>query len=144
MQINDLPIPAARKLSGVFQRLIPTFELRAVRPYAPEYLADWPAEVYDIPMAEASLDARAQALARYKRELPALLDPIQLTSTSSAGMTVESFRLTLLPVWMTELVLDGREHLVLINGWNGEVRSDLPEAQEPIGLMQWLGDLLEG
>jgi hypothetical protein len=142
VQINDLPIPAARKLSGVFQRLIPTFELRAVRPYAPGYLADWPAEVYDIPMAEASLDARAQALARYKRDLPAALDPIQLTSTSSAGMTVESFRLTLLPVWMAELVFDGREHLVLINGWNGEVRSDLPD-RESGGLMDFLSDLLE-
>jgi tetratricopeptide (TPR) repeat protein len=142
VQVNDLPIPAARKLSGVFQRLIPTFELRAVRPYAPEYLADWPAEVYDIPMAEASLDARAQALARYKRDLPAALDPIQLTSTSSAGMTVESFRLTLLPVWMTEFPFDGREHLVLINGWNGEVRSDLPD-RESGGLMDFLSDLLE-
>ena len=141
--INDLPIPAARKLSGVFQQLIPTFELRAVKPYEAGYLADWPAEVYDIPMAEASLDARAQALARYKRELPAVIAPAQLISTSSANMSIESFRLTLLPVWMTELPFDGREHLVLINGWTGTVKSDLPE-KESGGLMEWLGDLIEG
>ncbi|MCC6498780.1 MAG: hypothetical protein IT313_00790 [Anaerolineales bacterium] len=143
VQINDLPIPAARKLSGVFQRLIPTFELKAVKPYEAGYLANWPAEVYDIPMAEASLDARAQAFARFKNELPTLINPIRLTSTSSANMTVESFRLTLLPVWMTELPFDGREHLALINGMNGEVRSDLPE-KESGGLMEWLGNLIEG
>jgi len=143
VQINDLPIPAARKLSGVFQRLIPTFELKAVKPYEAGYLANWPAEVYDIPMADASLDARAQAFARFKNELPTLINPIRLTSTSSANMTVESFRLTLLPVWMTELPFDGREHLALINGMNGEVRSDLPE-KESGGLMEWLGNLIEG
>ena len=142
VQINDLPIPAARKLSAVFLKLIPTFELKAVKPYEPGYLADWPAEVYDIPMAEASLDARAQGLARYKRDLPALLEPVQLLSISSANMTVESFRQALLPVWMIELPFGGREHLVLINGMNGEVRSDLPERQ-PGGLMEWLGDLIK-
>ncbi|MBV6402843.1 MAG: hypothetical protein CNIPEHKO_03159 [Anaerolineales bacterium] len=140
--INDLPIPAARKLSGVFQQLIPTFELKAVKPYEAGYLANWPAEVYDIPMAEASLDARVQALARYKRELPVLIEPAQLISTSSSKMMVESFRLTLLPVWMTELPFNGREHLVLINGMNGTVKSDLPENGSG-GLMEWLGDLIE-
>lgn len=144
VQINDLPIPAARKLSAVFLKLIPTFEIKAVRPYEPGYLASWPAEVYDIPMAEASLDARVQGLSRYKRDLPVLLDPIKLISASSADMTIESFRLNLLPVWMTELPFAGRAHLVLINGQNGEVRSDLPEKKESGGLMEWLGDLLEG
>ncbi len=145
VQINDLPIPAERKLSAVFLELIPTFELRAVKPYDPRYLANWPAEVYDIPMAEASLDARAQGLARYKNDLPTLIEPVRLISASSANMTVDSFRLTLLPVWMTELPFDGRAHLVLINGMNGTVKSDLPgRGNKSGGLMDWLGDLLEG
>ena len=127
--------------------MIPTFELKAIKPYEAGYLANWPAEVYDIPMAEASLDARAQGLAKYKRELPVLLEPVQVISVSSAGMTVDSFRLTLLPVWMTELPFgtpSGRGHLVLINGQNGTVASDLPEKKEKTGgLLEWLGDLLE-
>jgi hypothetical protein len=144
VQINDLPIPASRKLSSVFMKLIPTFELKAVKPYDPRYIANWPAEVYDIPMAEASLDARAQSLARYKNDLPTLLAPVQLISTSSANLSVDSFRLNLLPVWMTELPFGGREHLVLINGMNGIVKSDLPEKQNKSGgLFEWLGDLLE-
>jgi hypothetical protein len=144
VQVNDLPIPASRKLSAVFLKLIPTFELKAVKPYDPRYLANWPAEVYDIPMAEASLDARAQSLSHYKRELPALLTPVKLISAASANMTVDSFRLNLLPVWMTELSFGGRGHLILINGMTGIVKSDLPEkANKSGGLMEWLGDLLE-
>jgi len=143
VQMNDLPIPAARKLSAVFMKLIPTFELKAVKPYDPRYLANWPAEVYDIPMAEASLDARAQSFKHYKSELPTLLEPVKLISATSANMSVESFRLNLLPVWMTGLPFDGRDHLVLINGMNGTVKSDLPEKKESGGLLEWLGDLLE-
>jgi hypothetical protein len=144
VQMNDIPIPASRKLSAAFLKLIPTFELKGVKPYDPRYLANWPAEVYDIPMAEASLDARAQTLSRYKRDLPNLLTPTQLISTSSAKMTVESFRLNLLPVWITEPRFGGREHLVLINGRNGMVASDLPEKKkDSSGLTEWLKDLIE-
>ena len=146
VQINDLPIPASRKLSSVFLKLIPTFELRGVKPYDSRYLANWPAEVYDIPMAEASLDARSQGYARYKRDLPHLLTPMDLVSTSSAKLTVESFRLNLLPVWVTELPFGGRQHLILINGQNGTVESDLPEkskkSKQSGGLIEYLADLL--
>ncbi|HEX2994643.1 MAG TPA: hypothetical protein VHP14_07460 [Anaerolineales bacterium] len=141
VQVNDLPIPAARKLSAVFLKLIPSFDLKTVKPYDTRYLASWPAEVYDIPMAEASLDARAQTLTRYKRELPNALPDVQIISTSSADMTIESFRLNLLPVWMTEIPFGGRLHLLLINGQKGTVASDLPEKSG--GLMDYLADLLE-
>lgn len=147
VQINDLPIPASRKLSSVFLKLIPTFELRGIKPYDPRYLANWPAEVYDIPMAEASLDARSQGYALYKRDLPHRLTPMNLISTSSAKLTVESFRLNLLPVWVTELPFGGRQHLVLINGQNGTVESDLTrqsnKTKKPGGLMDYLSDLLD-
>ena len=124
--VDDLPIPASRKLSAVFLRLIPTFELISTKPYDPRFLADWPAEVYDIPMAEASLDARGQAYAKCKEELGYRLSPMRIIHSSSAKMAIKSFKLVLLPVWMTELPFNGREHLVLINGQNGIVASDLP------------------
>lgn len=144
VQVNDLPIPASRKLSAVFLKLIYTFNLEAVKPYDPRYLVNWPAEVYDISMAEASLDARAQTLTRYKRELPNVLPDAQILSTSSADMTVESFRLNLLPVWMTEIPFEGRLHLLLINGQNGAVASDLVEkSHQPDTLIDYLADLLE-
>ncbi|HET9914291.1 MAG TPA: hypothetical protein VFQ13_20525 [Anaerolineales bacterium] len=146
VQVDDIPIPASRKLSAVFLKLIPTFDLKAVMPYDPRYLANWPAEVYDIPMAEASLDARAQTVTRYKHELPNLIPlDVELLSISSAKMAVESFRLDLLPVWVTEIPFDGRMHLLLINGQNGTVASDLPEKSEKQGgLMDYLADLLDG
>jgi hypothetical protein len=145
--VDDLPIPASRKLSAVFLNLIPTFELKAVKPYDPRFLADWSAEVYDIPMAEASLDARSRVYAQYKNDLPNRLSAMRITHFSSAKLAIESFKLVLLPVWMTELRFDGREHLVLINGQNGIVASDIQDksnrSRKSVGLREFLSDLLD-
>ncbi len=149
--VDDLPLPASRKPSAVFMKLIPTFELKSLKPYDPRFLASWPAEIYDVPMADASLDARSQTYARYQRELPTVLSELRLIHTSSANLVIESFKLNLLPVWMTEIPLGGREHLVLINGQSGIVASDIEdklqkskdqEESEKGGLMDFLSDLL--
>lgn len=97
-------------------------------------------------MAEASLDARSQAYAQTRRNLPYLLGCVNVARTSSANLAIDSFKLILLPVWMTELPFNGREHLVLINGQSGEVASDIQEEKKPEksgGLMEFLSDLLE-
>ena len=143
--INDVPIPASRKLSAPFVRLIPTFDLKSVKPYDPGYLADWPAELYDVPMADASLDARGVALTRIKHEMTLQLSLYHLDSTSSANMTIELFRLDLLPVWMTEVWIEGRSYLVLINGQNGALQCDWvsPVNRSAGSLKGWLADLVK-
>jgi hypothetical protein len=147
VMVDDLPLPASRKLSAPLLKLIPSFDMKSVKPYDPRYLADWPAEVYDIPMADASLDARSQAYARTKRDLPYMLNSLKIVNTSSANLMIESFKLVLLPAWMIELPFDGREHLVLINGQSGEVASDIDDKtkkpEKSGGLMEFLSDLLE-
>lgn len=149
---DDLPIPASRKTSAVFLKLILTFDMKAAKPYDPRYLASWPAEIYDVPMADASLDARSRAYERNRKEMPFRLSPMNIVHTSSANLAVESFKLNLLPVWMTEIPFDGREHLVLINGQNGVVAGDIPDKSEKPkeqkgenekgGLKEFLSDLL--
>jgi hypothetical protein len=142
--VDDLPLPASRKLSAVFSKLIPTFDIKSLQPYDPRYLASWPAEIYDVPMADASLEARSQAFNKLKRELSSLLGGINIIHTASANMLVTSFKLNLLPVWLTEIPFDGREHLLLINGQSGVVASDLPEKDDEDGggLFSFLADLL--
>jgi tetratricopeptide (TPR) repeat protein len=151
--VDDWPLPASRKPSSVFLKLIPTFDLKQIQTYDPRVLSDWPAEIYDVPMADASLDARSQTYKKYQKEIPYILGlNTKLVSSSSAGLMVDSFKLNLLPVWMTEIPFDGREHLVLINGQNGTVASDISdkklnskngEESEQGGLMDFLADLLK-
>ena len=147
VMVDDLPLPASRKLSAPLLKLIPKFDMKSVKPYDPRYLADWPAEVYDIPMADASLDARSQAYALTKRNLPHAINSMRIIHTSSANLVIDSFKLVLLPVWMAELPFDGREHLVLINGQSGDVAGDIQDKtaapKESEGLLNFLADLLD-
>jgi hypothetical protein len=148
VMVDDLPIPASRKLSGVFVKLIPSFDMKSIQPYNPRFLARWPAEIYDVPMADASLDARSQAYTKYKSDLPHLLNISNIVHTSSANLLIESFKLNLLPVWMTELPFEGRERLLLINGQSGAVASDMldnqpAEKEEEGGLWNFISDLLD-
>ncbi|MBN1452956.1 MAG: hypothetical protein JW963_18200 [Anaerolineales bacterium] len=146
VHIDDLPAPASRKIARHLSRLLPTFELKATRPYDPRYLANWAAEVYDIPMADASLDARSRAYSKLKRKLPGEISSLYNLKTSSASLAIESFKLVLVPVWITEIPINGQKLLVLINGQNGVVQGDAPVQSKPKsqnGLLDWLGDLLD-
>ena len=137
-------VSASRRPSAAFVRLIHGFDLGAARPYDGRYLAAWPAELYDVPMAAASLEARSEAYAGLQRDLPTLLAPIRLISTSSANLTIETFRLDLLPVWMTEVSVKGRPRIVLINRQNGGVHGDLVSRPggDKGGIASWLRDML--
>ena len=142
VHINDLPVPASRKIASQLTRFLPTFDFSATRPYDPRYLANWAAEVYDIPMADASLDAHSHAYAQLKRRLPGEIASLFNLKTSSASLTIESFKLVLLPIWITEFPLDDKKVLVLINGQNGVIQGDTP-ARPKNGLFDWLENLLE-
>jgi hypothetical protein len=137
-------VAASRRPSAPLVRLLPSFDMAGVVPYDARYLAAWPAELYDVPMAEASLEARSQAYALIKRELTSMVYPARLTSTSSANLAIESFRLDLLPVWTTEVWLEGRERIVLINGQNGAVQGEGFKRSKKTnrGGLAWLADLL--
>jgi len=142
IQIDDLPIPASRNTAKHLTRLLPSFELHSTEPYDRRYLANWAAEVYSIPLANASLDARSQAFTRSKRTLPNEIARLHNLKTSSARLTIESFKLVLLPVWITEVPVEDRVELVLINGQNGIVESPAT-ATHKAGVLHWLMDILE-
>ena len=123
--VNDFVIPASKKTADIITRVLPTFDLlgQAIKPYDPRYLADWPAEIYDISMSDASLEARGQIAKQYNERLHLELSHLDKLQLSSAGMTVESFKLVLLPAWITEIRFKGESHSVLINGQNGRIVS---------------------
>ncbi len=136
---NDLPVPAARSLPPLLKKSLFTFDFLNPVPYDPRFLASFPAELYDIAMADASLDARAEAARRAPRDVreQISIDPfasIQNVSVSSARLSVNSFRLVLIPLWLAEYHAEEKDHPILINGQSGELFSGKGGA----GLLGWL------
>lgn len=143
--INDIPVPAERKLGKLFARALPGYDFRAAVVYDPRYLADWPAEVYQMSMSDASLEARAQAAKRVRRDVRVIvgLDVEDLT-ISTSNLSVEAFKLVLVPAWHTSIPFGGRNHPVLINGQTAQVTSDLPKKNKENGLGGLLNTLFGG
>jgi hypothetical protein len=63
---------------------------------------------------------------------------IQDLRYSPSNIAIESFQLVLVPLWMTEICLEGRDQRVVINGQTGAVHGETPQH----GLLEWLGDLI--
>jgi hypothetical protein len=140
--MDDLPIPAGGRLARPFGELLPTYDLTRTLPYDPRMLADWPAEVNDVTMSDASLKARQRAFAYWKQILPGRIGAIDGLKMSSANMAIDSFKLILLPAWTTVYPAEGSDHLVLINGQNGRVQGEIA-GQEKTGLAGWLEDIFK-
>ena len=134
--LNDnLLIPAGRKLPEVLAKEIDTFNLACLVPYDPAYLADWPAETYQISLSDASLDARQQALAKAQAALPGdLIKPVRDLQIDSSALLVESFKLILLPLWVSHYHIKEKNYPLLINGQNGKVSAEIPDR----GSHRWL------
>ena len=138
VQFNDLAVPGSQKLAGLLERVLPEFHFSASSSYDPRYLAGWPAEVYEIAMSDASLEARRMAVERVRSLIQSEHGQVHELSYSASGIAVEAFKLVLVPVWITEYSWQDKTHRVVINGLTGAVHGEHPQR----GLLDWLGDLI--
>ena len=108
--VSDVPVAATRKLGRLLESALAGFSMAEAVPYDPRFLSDWPAEVYEISMSDASLDAK-KVYDRVKREAEILLGTqgaVENFRPSSSRMSVESFKLILVPAWVTSYVVEGK------------------------------------
>ena len=134
-------IPASRKLPRGLADVMETFRLDGLIAYDARYLADWPAETYEISVSDASLEARRKSLTQARAEIVNLVEadivPDSVT-LNSIGLAVESFRLILVPMWSSRYTAEDRRFAVVVNGQTGDVRGERPLR----GIRKWLTDLL--
>ena len=141
--VDDLIIPAAQKYKN-YLRLIENYDLHKTKPYNPRYLSNWSAETYEIALSTAALEARSRAYQTEKKKIKQRMYALRNFRSSSANLAITSYKLLLLPVWMTRYPYDEEEYLVLINGQSGAVTGDLPKKLQPKsekGFLGWLDEI---
>lgn len=145
---NDVPVAASRRLPAKLAQEIHNYQLDQVKPYDPRYLADWPADTYQLSASDASLVARKHAWddvrtiegERIRDQVAGPFGSSDVEMTlSSADMYVEAFKLILLPMWITDYRFQDAVYQAIINGQNGNVRAQTPAG----GLKRWLSGLLD-
>jgi predicted RNA-binding Zn-ribbon protein involved in translation (DUF1610 family) len=126
---DDLVVPASRALPASLALALTEFLLSEskVMPYHPAYLADWPAETYEIPVANCSLVARRRVLddAR-KRVTYGAFGNTRDVKVSSNRMVIESFKLVLLPLWIAHYHDKDSQYTIVVNGQTGAIRGQKP------------------
>ncbi|MGE5263914.1 MAG: hypothetical protein ACM3S0_11075 [Acidobacteriota bacterium] len=136
---NDVPVAASHTLSAALSETIGEFPFDKIAPYDPRFLADWPAETYQIPVSDASLVARSRTVAKKRKQIDDEIgEGHKDLVVSSARLFVESFKLVLVPVWIARYQFDHVWYSVVVNGQLGTLRADKPVT----GVRKWLSGLL--
>jgi hypothetical protein len=145
---DDLLVPGTRSVpSEILDKM--HFDTHALIPFTGDALATWPAEIYSISPVDASLDARDKALheAQVKRSilssanLGATLQDIAVTGTD---LSILTYKLAMLPVWIGAYTFGGQLYQVVVNGNSGEVEGNVPRNALQTVLNHLLGGLSGG
>jgi hypothetical protein len=132
---NDVLVPASHRLSKILSDEILHTSLDHLVPYDARYLADFPAETYEIAVSDASIVARSHAFHHVKAEIArGIFSQYADLNVSSANVMVDSYKLILVPMWITHYRMEGEQYGIVINGYTGNLRAEQPRQ----GVMGWL------
>jgi predicted RNA-binding Zn-ribbon protein involved in translation (DUF1610 family) len=137
---NNLPVAGSHTLPPAFRDCYFGFDLTDLVEFQPSKLAGWPAETYQIPATDAAMAARwyvvEQARQKAQRGLYGRIRDFHLRSTD---LLVASYRLILLPFWLSGYAAGGAPYRAIINGQTGEVRADQPQRGMLASIKHMLG-----
>ncbi len=128
---DDLLVPATRALPKDVLDDLTEYDTQALVAYSAELLSDAPAEIYQIPLADASLVARQQAFhvgLSYVQSNDLAGETYRDFFMNSGGMIVESYKLVLLPMWITAYRYKDESFMVAVNGQSGKVSGRVPRS----------------
>jgi ribosomal protein L37AE/L43A len=126
---DDELVPGVKALTAGELDSVEPFKLKELQAFKPEYLAGWPAIVYDRSLSDASLIARERVTRKFRHDLNAQVEPgkekrnFQISQAQWSAMT---FKHVLLPLWIGTYRYQGKEFHLLVNGQTGKVGGKKP------------------
>ena len=126
---DDVLVPGVRTLQMRELERIEPFYLKDVEEFKPEYLAGWPAVIYDRPLSDASLLGRERVMKQFRPQLYNLVEMGHEKRNLTVGegnWSDITFKHVLLPIWIGTYQFQGVEHHVLVNGQTGKVGGSKP------------------
>jgi hypothetical protein len=137
---DDVLVPATKRLPKTLMKEVYAYDYQQLVTYDARFLADWPAERYQLALGDASLQARKQIISEVRKKPHKITsgEYIKNFSVQSKGLTVESYKLILVPLWIMHYKVENTGYDVVINGQTGQVRGDRPQNNVVGKLFSWL------
>ncbi|WP_374642366.1 primosomal protein N' (replication factor Y) - superfamily II helicase [Tabrizicola sp.] len=124
---DDVLVMASHSLPPRLGNELTPWDLGALVPYAPEFLAGFQAEGYTVPLAEGHAEGRAKMEEVIRSDVRRDIggDEQRIHGIDTAW-SEETFKHILLPVWMAAYKYNGKSYRFLVNGQTGEVQGERP------------------
>lgn len=125
--LDDVLVPASRSLEPAMINRIASFDLKALTPYRPEFLAGWSAEAYTVDLPEAWTIGQQVMRQRIERACAA-----QIPGDTYRNLRVDTafskmtFKHVLFPAWIASYRYRNKVYHFVVNGQTGEVSGQAP------------------
>ncbi len=142
---DDVLVLASTSLPRGYTEALEPWDLSALQPYSPDYLAGFSAEGYTVALAEGQ--ARGHQIMSgvingdVRRDIGGDEQRVDRIDTAYSE---ETFKHILLPVWMAAYKYGGKTYRFVINGQTGKVRGERPWSVWKIALAVVLAALVIG
>ncbi|NVO54460.1 TFIIB-type zinc finger domain-containing protein [Rhodobacteraceae bacterium B1Z28] len=140
---DDVLVLASRSLPKSYTDALEPWDLPALEPYQPEYLAGFRAEAYTVELQEGYTEARSHMARVIERDVRFDIggdrQRIHAVDTDVRSVT---FKHILLPVWMAAYKYRGQTYRFVVNGRTGRVQGERPWSAIKITIAVVLGLLV--
>jgi hypothetical protein len=140
---DDVLVLASRSLPKRFTDGLAPWDLAALEPYAPEYLAGFRAEGYAVTLEDGFAEARIVMdkviLRDIKFDIGGDRQRVHKVDTAIKDVT---FKHILLPVWLAAYKYRGDTYRFVVNGRTGKVQGERPYSAVKIGFAVLAGLIL--
>ena len=124
---DDVLVPASATLPGFLVERLTPWDLDGMRPFTPDYLSGFRAELYQVPVDQGHARAQAAMRAVIEQDVRADIGGDQQTIQHlDIEHREKTFKQVLLPVWVAAFQFLGRPYRFVVNGRTGEVHGERP------------------
>ncbi|MGB5865387.1 MAG: primosomal protein N' (replication factor Y) - superfamily II helicase [Sulfitobacter sp.] len=124
---DDVLVLGSRSLPKRFTDALEPWDLAALEPYAPEYLAGFRAEGYTVALDDGFNEARVKMDAMIQRDIKFDIGgDRQRVHSMDVDLSDMTFKHILLPVWLAAYKYRGETYRFVVNGRTGRVQGERP------------------
>ncbi|MGR3322480.1 MAG: TFIIB-type zinc finger domain-containing protein [Pseudooceanicola sp.] len=142
---DDVLVLASRSLPKRYTDALEPWDLSALEPYRPDFLAGFRAEAYQVDLSEGFGEAREKMDRQIARDVKFDIggDAQRIHSVDTAIRDV-TFKHILLPVWLAAYRYRGNTYRFVVNGRTGRVQGERPWSAWKIAVAVILGLIVAG
>lgn len=142
---DDVLVLASRSLPKRFTDALEPWDLSALEPYRPDFLAGFRAEGYTVTLEDGYGEARAYMDRVIERDVKFDIGgDTQRVHSIQTRISDVTFKHILLPVWLAAYKYRGETYRFVVNGRTGKVQGERPWSAWKIAFAVVLGLLLAG